>query len=116
VAAHDIDVARQETAAALDAFINPLRTALGPVGDQSAQPLAAAPADPARSLAAARHLMALLAEFDPAAGEFVEANRSVLRPLFDDGKWTDFEKLISDYSFSEAQTEIGEALKRFSAQ
>src|SRR5436189_5109269 len=35
--------------------------------------------------------------------DFVETHHAARRPLFVDGKWPTFEKLVQDYSFAEAQ-------------
>ena len=55
-------------------------------------------------------LLTLLAAFDPGAVDFIEANRAALRPLFDDGAWLTFEKLVSDYAFAEAQAGLERVL------
>ena len=75
-----------------------------------AVPAITAPADPARSLAAGTQLRALLADSDPGAGDFVEANRDVLRPLFDVNDWPQFETLVQGYAFADAQAQLEHAL------
>jgi hypothetical protein len=58
-------------------------------------------------------LLALLSELDPAASDFLATNRAALRPLFSDDAWPQFERLLADYSFAEAQTRLEEALERW---
>ena len=66
--------------------------------------------DPAQSRAAAAQLKKLLVEFDPSAADFVDENRSALRPLFPDADWAEFETLVQSYSFAEAQARLERAL------
>jgi hypothetical protein len=44
-------------------------------------------ADPMQTSAAAAQLMKLLAEFNPGAVEFTEANEAALRPLLHGDSW-----------------------------
>ena len=55
----------------------------------------------------------LLAEFDPGAADYIEANAAALRPLFAGEAWLQFEKLVQSYSFGEAQAQLEQALKTF---
>jgi hypothetical protein len=66
-----------------------------------------------RSREAAVRLAALLADLDPGAADFVETNQAVLRPLFADGGWAEFERLVEGYSFSDAQARLEQALESF---
>jgi hypothetical protein len=52
----------------------------------------------------------LLSDSDPAAGEFIEANRGALSPLFDAAGWSEFETLVHGYDFADAQTRLTQAL------
>jgi signal transduction histidine kinase/CheY-like chemotaxis protein/CHASE3 domain sensor protein len=70
-------------------------------------PAPAPPVDPAVSRAAAMELAALLAEFDPAAVEFIETHQAVLQPLFPAGAWPQFTHHIQNYAFTEAQDLLG---------
>jgi two-component system, sensor histidine kinase and response regulator len=113
--AADVDAARQQAAEALGGLVTELRAALGPVASDVLQRSGTTTStDPARSLEAAARLTTLLAEFDPAAADFLEANYAALRPLFGNGTWVQFEKLVQAYAFSEAQVELEHALKSFS--
>ena len=57
----------------------------------------------------------LLSELDPGATDFVEANHAALRPLFGDGMWPEFEKLVQNYGFADAQAQLDQAVRRFPA-
>jgi two-component system, sensor histidine kinase and response regulator len=114
--AADVDAARRQAAEALEALVTELRAALGPVAsDVPQRSTTTTPMNPERSLEAAARLTTLLAEFDPAAADFVDANHSELRPLFGDRTWMQFEKLVHAYAFADAQVELEHALKSFSA-
>jgi len=78
-------------------------------GSAPVQP--AAPASPAQSREAAAQLAALLSNSDPGAAEFVDANRDVLRPLFDAAGWSAFESLVQGYGFADAQAQLDHALE-----
>lgn len=78
----------------------------------SAQP----PADPAQSRAAATELAKLLADFDPGAADFIEANLMTLRALFPSGDWPTFEKNVQSYAFAEAQAQLEQALNPFTLE
>ena len=58
----------------------------------------------------------LLSELDPGAADFVEANHAALRPLFGDGTWREFEQLVQGYAFADAQAQLEQAVRAFSAQ
>jgi hypothetical protein len=67
--------------------------------------------DAARTREAAAELATMLADLDPGAADFVETNKDVLRPLFADGAWAEFERLVESYSFSDAQARLAQALE-----
>ncbi len=67
--------------------------------------------NPEKTREVAAKLNHLLSEFDSDAAEFIAANEVALRPLFGGDAWGGFEKLVQDYSFSEAQTQLENALK-----
>jgi hypothetical protein len=60
---------------------------------------------------AAARLAALLADSDPGAGDFVDANRAVLSTLFDASGWAEFESLVHGYAFADAQSRLERALE-----
>ncbi|MCX6928081.1 MAG: Hpt domain-containing protein [Verrucomicrobia bacterium] len=108
-----VDAAQQQVAAALDPLIAQLQTALRPL--ESKTPVQAVP-PPVTNLTQTRETAArmtkLLSEFDPGAAEFTEANQVALGPLFPGERWAQFEKLVQNYAFAEAQTQLDEALRQ----
>ena len=52
----------------------------------------------------------MLSDADPSAGELVEANRATLGVLFDAAGWSEFEGLVQDYAFADAQAKLEHAL------
>jgi hypothetical protein len=68
------------------------------------------PVAPAQARAAAAQLAKLLSEFDPGGAEFIEANQPALSWLFSGDKWLQFEKLVQNYAFAEAQAQLEQAL------
>ena len=111
-ALEDIEAARRHVAAALGPLVAALNGVLNSAAAESTA--AAAPtsaSSPAESRAAALQLTTLLSELDPAASDFVETNHAALRPLFGDGEWPDFEKLVQGYAFADAQARLEQALK-----
>jgi signal transduction histidine kinase/DNA-binding response OmpR family regulator/HAMP domain-containing protein len=109
VTASEIESAKQQVAAALDPFVAALRAVLNNSGPEIAV-VAPAASTPAVNLAqqqeAAAQLARLLSEFDPGASEFIELNRPALQPLFADGQWAEFEKLVQGYSFADALAKL----------
>jgi len=109
--AAEVESAKHQVAAALDPLIAGLNAGLG---SPAAKPAAATPApmvDPVKSRETAAQLSKLISEFDPGAADFIEANRAALQPLFHDGTWAEFEKLVQGYSFADAQAQLERALK-----
>jgi PAS domain S-box-containing protein len=111
-ASAEVQAAKTQVSAALDPLLAQLRTALNsatqPVPAPAAPPQAV---DPVRAREAAAELKKLLSEFDAGAAEFVEAKQAVLRSLFNDSTWPQFQKLVQDYAFAEAQGQLEHALK-----
>ena len=89
-----------------------IRSAVGGTGSRAATPgEPATPADPARSREAAGQLAALLLDSDPAAGDFIDANRGALSSLFDAAGWSEFETLVQGYAFADAHLRLAQALE-----
>jgi two-component system, sensor histidine kinase and response regulator len=101
---------------ALTAVLEPLIAQLGAAVVAPA-PKTVAPvpptSNPAQTREAAAQLSKLLAEFDPGAADFIEANQAALRPLFAGEGWSHFEKLVQGYSFADAQTHLDRALNKY---
>jgi signal transduction histidine kinase/CheY-like chemotaxis protein/HAMP domain-containing protein len=108
-----IEAARREVDSVLEPVTGAIRIAIGATASAQRGPIppAAAAADPARALEATRQLATLLSESDPTAGDFVEANHDLLRSLFDGPGWAEFESMVQDYSFAEAQARLERAVE-----
>jgi CheY-like chemotaxis protein len=111
-AAAEVDSAKEQIAAALNPLVAGLRAVLcTPEPGHPAQTMLPPAANPAECRESAAQLARLLAQFDPVAGDFLEANQAALRPLFADEKWAVFAKLVQDYAFAEAEAQLEQALK-----
>ena len=110
--ADDVERARQQVEAVLGPLAAGIRDAVAMVEAQGSAPFEpAAPASPAQSREAAAQLAALLSDSDPGAAEFVDANRAVLRLLFDAAGWSAFESLVQGYGFADAEAQLDHALE-----
>jgi hypothetical protein len=111
-ASTEVNLAIDQMKAVLEPLLASLRDALK-LSDAAEPPPApeSGPADVAGSREAAAQLAALLSDMDPGAAEFVETNRATLRRLFSDPGWTEFEKLVEGYAFSDAQARLEHALE-----
>ncbi len=103
-----INTSIRELASILDPFLAEIA---GRLSQPSAPPPLTANTDPGRTGAAAAELLRLLASFDAQAVDFVEANQTNLRPLFNAETWPAFMRLVQDFSFTEAQTELETSLR-----
>ena len=112
--ANDIDDAVHRVDAAMKPLVVQLQTSL--TSDIPARAQASAPTvmNPAQSRETAAQLTTLLGELDAGAAHFLEAHRATLRPLFGDGSWNEFERLVQSYAFADAQSELEQALKSHS--
>ena len=110
--AGEVEPLRQRVGGELEMLATGIRAALGAAASEVSAPVQpAAPPSPERSLEAAARLAALLSDADPAAGEFVDANRGVLSALFDAPGWSEFEMLVQGYAFADAQDRLEHALE-----
>jgi two-component system sensor histidine kinase/response regulator len=116
-AASEVKTATGQFAALLDPFLAELQRALSSPAMESPPPAAAPPppVDLVQARAAAGQVAKLLAQFDPAAAESLEANRTALRSLFSADHWPRFEKLVRDYAFAEAQAQLEQAIRNLPA-
>ncbi len=109
-------------AVTIEAVSNRVRTALAPLVSEirgaltepnSELPAPAThgtPADSAVVRDAAAQVVALLSDGDPSAADFIEANRATLGVLFDAAGWSQFEGLVQNYAFADAQARLEHAL------
>jgi two-component system sensor histidine kinase/response regulator len=107
----ELESAKQQVTAALDPLITGLNAGLSSAAAEPAAATSAPMVDPAKTRETAAQLSQLLSEFDPGAADFIEANRATLQPLFHDGTWAEFEKLVQGYAFADAQAQLEQALK-----
>ena len=103
-----------QVAAQLIPLVTALRAALPSTAAGAPEPsIPATPPSPAQSREAAAQLTGLLSERDPGAAEFLETHHAALRPLFDDGTWREFMRLVQGYAFEDAQAQLEQALESF---
>ena len=114
---NDLEAAKQQVAAVLEPLVGGLKGAMVPTASEDLpRSTAATPADPTRSRELAAQLTTLLSQSDAGAADFIETHRASLQPLFGDGAWTEFEKLVEGYAFDDAQARLEQALERFAAR
>jgi two-component system sensor histidine kinase/response regulator len=112
----ELESGKQSVSAALDPLVAQIQFQLSATASNfQAQDTTASTGDPARSREAAAQLNRLLTECDPGAADFIAANRLMLRPMFAGETWPQFEKLVQDYSFVDAQEKLAQAQRSFSA-
>ena len=108
----EVELARQKISVALEPLVARMRAALNSSSPESAVPVpTAAPVNPAQSRESAAQLLKLLVESDAGAADFVEGNQAALRPLFAGESWAQFEKLVQNFEFADAQSRLETALK-----
>jgi two-component system sensor histidine kinase/response regulator len=107
----EVEAAKERVSTELDPLIAALKVNMS--SSETVTPAASlqAAVDPDKAREAAAVLMKLLSEFDPAAAEFIEANRAALQPLFGGERWPQFEQLVQGYAFADAQVALEQALK-----
>jgi HPt (histidine-containing phosphotransfer) domain-containing protein len=111
-----VESAMQQVTAAPGPLLTQLRMALSASAAATPGPAATpAAADPAQTREAAAQLVKLLSEFDPGAVDVLEAHHAALRPLFPDDAWPQFESLVQNYAFADAQAKLEERLKNLPA-
>ena len=103
----------QQVAKVLDPLLEQLRNFLPSPETSKPSPVSHSPADPAQTRAAAEQLAQLLADFDSGAVEFIEANQAALSPLLPGDAWVEFEKLVQNYAFNDAEARLAQATQEF---
>ena len=111
-ASTEVESAKRQVAVALDPLVSELCGKLSSPAPAAPPPatMPSPPVAPAQARAAAAQLAKLLSEFDPGGAEFIEANQPALSWLFSGDKWLQFEKLVQNYAFAEAQAQLEQAL------
>ncbi|HEX7262436.1 MAG TPA: hypothetical protein VF258_11580, partial [Luteolibacter sp.] len=111
----ETDSALAQVARMLDPLLERLRNSLPSAEPtESLLPLPTL-ADPGQTRAAAERLAQLLDDFDSGAVEFIEENQAALSPLFPGEAWAEFQKLVQNYAFADAEARMAQALKNFPA-
>ncbi len=114
-ASTEVESAKAGVSAVLDPLITQLQSALVPLQTQAPPATPPPSATPGEIRAAAAQLTKLLSEFDPGAVDFIEANQAALRPLLPGDKWGQFEQVVQNYAFADAQALLEQALKELPA-
>jgi two-component system, sensor histidine kinase and response regulator len=107
-----VEIATRQVADVLGPLLAELRAVLGsPAPDIVTPDVELAPVSPAQLREATAELARLLSECDPAAVDFIEANQAAVRTLFVGEARTQFEKLVQDYAFADAEALLAQARK-----
>jgi hypothetical protein len=69
-------------------------------------------ANPAQTRETAAELARLLAECDPGAADFIEAKQPAMRALFASEALAQFQTLVQNYAFADAETQLAQALQQ----
>jgi two-component system, sensor histidine kinase and response regulator len=97
----DLEPLRARLAETLGAFVDRLKTVLGP-REEAPAPAATPSADPETIRAAAIRVEGMLRDFDAAALDFVDGEGAVLRAIFSAEGFRAFRESVSSYAFEEA--------------
>ena len=106
----EIDAATANVGAVLQPLVDQLRTVTSQRRVDAAPPPPGT-IDEAASREAATQLGVLLGALDAGAAAFLDTHQSALRPLFDESSWTQFQRLVDEYAFAEAQVQLEQTLK-----
>jgi len=101
----------QEFGSALGEFVNSLRAAFPAAESAPPAPATAAPVDPEQIKSVVQAMIAHLNNFDPAAGECLEAGREVFRTLLPADKFASFEQHVTGFAFADALALLEPAAK-----
>jgi len=101
----------EEFSSGLNDFVNRLRTVLPPVETAPVTSALTTTAGGEQVKRVVLEMIAHLNNFDPAAGECLEANRDVFRTLLGAEKFSGFEQKVSGFAFAEALAQLEPAAK-----
>lgn len=101
----------REFSSVLEGFVSRLRAALPPVPTPPAPAAPAAPLDLEQAKRAVQEMIAHLNNFDPAAGDCLEANRDVFRALLPGETFVSFEQQVGSFSFADALAQLQQGAK-----
>ena len=100
--------ALQEFSLILQELVGRLRAALPPPPSPPVPAAAAAPVDPEQTRRVLQQMIGYLDNFDPAAGDCLEANRETLRALLGEEIFGGFEQEVGGFAFAEALARLRE--------
>jgi HPt (histidine-containing phosphotransfer) domain-containing protein len=106
-----VETTRQRFAEQLSALTDALRPALGQEQNDSVAP-PAKPSDPEQLKPVVEQMRKLLSEFDAAAGDHFETNRTLFAAFFSAEEITQFKKHLQNYAFAEAQALLEKIVSR----
>jgi two-component system sensor histidine kinase/response regulator len=101
----------QELGVTLGDFVTALRAKFSATDSTPPQAAAAAPVDPEQVKAVVQAMIAHLNNFDPAAGETLEASREAFRALLPADKFASFEQHVTGFAFADALALLEPAAK-----
>jgi PAS domain S-box-containing protein len=96
----------------LDDFVSRLRAALPLAESSSAPAIPVVPVDPERARQVIAEMMGYLNNFDPTAGECLEANRNVFQWLCPGESFAAFEQQVNEFAFGDALAGLEQAAKK----
>jgi two-component system sensor histidine kinase/response regulator len=104
-----LEALREQFARALTELVEDLRRALGSPPAPPAPPDGVLAVDPAEIARVIAEMGRCLAEFDAAAADCLAAHRDVFRSLLTVEGFAEFERLVDNYAFDEAQARLEQA-------
>jgi two-component system sensor histidine kinase/response regulator len=107
-----LTVALQEFSSALDDFVGRLRAALPKTESTSEPSVPAVSLDPAQARNVIAEMIGHLNNFDPTAGDCLEAHKDVFRSVLPAESFATFEQQVGDFAFGDALAGLQEAARK----
>jgi two-component system sensor histidine kinase/response regulator len=104
--ATEVTGAFNELRTVLNDMITRLRAALADPAVAAGPAPASAPPDPGRTAPAVKEMLTHLSNFDPRAGECLEANRAVFQALLPGEAFAVFERAVTGFVFAQASAQL----------
>jgi HPt (histidine-containing phosphotransfer) domain-containing protein len=108
----ELTVALQEFSSALDDFVGRLRAALPKTESTSEPSVPAVSLDPAQARNVIAEMIGHLNNFDPTAGDCLEAHKDVFRSVLPADSFATFEQQVGDFAFGDALAGLQEAARK----
>jgi hypothetical protein len=102
----------QEFQSTLDDFISRLRAALPQTETLSAPAVQSLTLDAAQAKQVVTEMIGHLNNFDPTAGDCLEAHRDVFQSVLPAESFASFERQVGDFAFADALAGLEEAAKK----